>query len=202
MSKSRRLWVLCAFLGALTIASHARADNTSTPSTATGIAHGGYGAPSFKFTRLASTPTMLAGVEGGWIIDHRVVLGGAGYATVHDVSSPMALQNPSQGAALGIRYGGFRAGTIIDVARRTQLTAGMLIGGGLGSSETRTGSFRRSDTFYVVEPDLEAEIALSGHVRFALGASYRFVGGMGAFGFTPSVLGGPAATMSMRIGAF
>lgn len=166
------------------------------------LTHGGYGAPSLKITSLAGDPTLLAGAEGGWIIGHAIVLGGAGYTTVTDVVSPAVLQPASGNARLGLGYGGFRFGAIFRHRRVAHLTMGLLVGGGGADSETKDGSYHRSDRFFVVEPDLTGEVNVARHVRFALGGTYRFVGGTEVAGFTATRLSGPAALFSLRFGEF
>jgi hypothetical protein len=166
------------------------------------VSHGAYGAPSLKMTTLAGDGAMLVGGEGGWIIGRALVLGGAGYGTVTNVVSPEPLQPAAGNAHLTISYGGVRLGGVVGSNRRTHVTLGVLIGGGGARSETESGTFRRSDSFFVVEPDLAAEVNLARHVRLALGGSYRFVGATEVTGFTPTRLGGPAATLALRFGSF
>lgn len=163
---------------------------------------GGYGAPELKVSSLAGDAVLLAGGQGGWILGHSVVLGGAGYTTITDVISPGSLQSPMGNARLGLGYGGFRMGVILAAKSRIHATAGLLLGGGTARSDTRDDSFRRRDSFFVIEPDLEAEANIARHIRLALGATYRFIGNTEERGFTSTRLSGPAAMLSFRFGEF
>lgn len=166
------------------------------------VSHGAYGGPSLKVTSLAGDGAMFVGGEGGWIIGHQLVLGGGGYASVTDVVSPQSLQPARGNAHLSMGYGGFRFGGIVRPRRLTHLVFGVLVGGGGASSTTRDGFFRQSDGFFVVEPDLAAEVNLATHVRIGIGGSYRFVGGTDVSGFTSTRLSGPAAGLTLRFGKF
>jgi hypothetical protein len=163
---------------------------------------GGYGAPSLKMTGLAGDAVMLVGGEGGLIIGSSVVVGAAGYSTVTNVVSPATLQPIAGDAHLGMFYGGPRLGGIVRPLKRTHLTLGVLVGPGRASSENPDGTYYRSETFWVVEPDLGAEVNLSYHARLGVVGSYRFVGGTSAVGFTSTRLSGPAAALTLRFGSF
>jgi hypothetical protein len=56
-----------------------------------------------KFTSILASPALLVGAQGGWIINHRFILGLGGYglATRHDVPTEMQAANvkPQTGAA-------------------------------------------------------------------------------------------------------
>jgi hypothetical protein len=138
------------------------------------VEHGGYGSPELKLTSLSGRSALLVGGEGGWIIGRRLVLGGGGYGAATEVQSPSVLQPAGGDAHLSM--------------------------GGGATSSTSDGSFHRSDSFFVVEPDLAAEVNLARHVRLAIGGSYRFVGGTEVTGFTATRLNGPAATLALRFG--
>jgi hypothetical protein len=177
-----------------------RAEAETEPGS--GISHGGYGAPSLKVTTLGGEAAMLIGAEVGWIIGRTLVLGAAGYGSATNATSPASLQPASGGANLGMGYGGFRVGGIIGARKLTHVTVGALVGGGGATSATTTGTFRQSDGFFVVEPDLAAEVNLARHVRLAVGGSYRFVAGTDVAGFTATRLSGPAAALALRFGEF
>jgi hypothetical protein len=168
----------------------------------THVDHGGYGSPELKLTALNGRSALLVGGEGGWIIGRRLVLGGGGYGAATEVTAPSILQSPGGNAHLGMGYGGFRLGGIVGSRKLTHVTFGVLIGGGGATASTSDGTYHRSDTFFVVEPDLGAEVNLARHVRLGLGGTYRFVGGTEVSGFTSTRLNGPAAMLALRFGVF
>jgi hypothetical protein len=156
-----------------------------------------------KLTSLASTAALLGGVQGGWIIGHRLVVGGAGYGLVSDVVSPDILQ-PSNGdrAHVSFGYGGLRLGAIVAPRSVAHATFGVLLGGGGLGSQTNTGLAHRSDSFFVVEPEVALEANLARHVRLDLGFTYRFVGGTELAGLSGTTLSGPAGSLAVKFGEF
>lgn len=166
------------------------------------VVKGGYGGAQIKATTLAGDPVMLAGGEAAWILAHSLVLGGGGYGTVTNVTSPGSLQSTTGHAHLGIAYGGLRAATILGNDWRVHGSFGVLFGGGRAWSETNDLGYHRGEGFLVIEPDVEAEANLTRFLRVALGAGYRFVANTEEPGFTPRRLGGPVAVATLRLGEF
>lgn len=168
-----------------------------------GVAHGGYGAPEVKLTSVSHTAAMLAGMQGGWIIGHRLVVGGAGYGLVSDVTSPSALQ-PTVGekAHLSLGYGGLRLGAIIAPREAFHASVHMLVGGGGVGSQTKSGVAHTTDSFFVLEPSVALESNLARHVHLQLSFGYRLVGGTETVGLTAASLSGPAGGLAVEFGEF
>lgn len=163
---------------------------------------GGYGAPVMKASTLAGEGILLVGGEAGWVLAHSVFVGGGGYGSVTSVVSPPSLQSTAGDARLGLGYGGLRMGGIIGNELPLHGSFALLLGGGSAWTENRDLSYHRSETFLVIEPQVEAEANLGRHVRFALGGGYRLIGNTEAPGFTPRRLGGPVGTLTLRVGEF
>src|SRR5689334_18635547 len=113
------------------------------------VDHGGYGGPRVGYTRLAGNDAMWIGGEGGWIIDHRFIIGGAGYGLV--------TQQPAGGALaatddLTLGYGGFLLGYTVRPHELVHATVSTLIGGGGVGSRPRAGGDARggADGFFVL----------------------------------------------------
>jgi len=165
------------------------------------VVHGAYVGPDAKLTSLAGSAALLAGAQAGWVIDHRFVLGGAGYALVSDTPSPALLQPADASATLSLAYGGARVAFVVAPGHRLHLVFGLLGGAGrIRSSSSAAG--RVSDSFVVLEPDGAVEANLAPSVRLALGGSYRFTGGTGIASLGPSAVNGPAAFLTIKLGAF
>src|SRR4051812_3919802 len=52
------------------------------------IEHGGYGGPRIGYTRIAGNDAMWIGGEGGWNLDHHLIIGGAGFGLVTQQPAP------------------------------------------------------------------------------------------------------------------
>jgi hypothetical protein len=166
------------------------------------VDHGGYGAPELKVTSVADSGALLAGAHGGWIINHHLVLGGGGYGLTTDVPSPSVLQPANGGAKLTMAYGGLRFGAILAPHSIVHVAMSMLVGGGNAGSATSSGAAHRSDTFWVVEPDVALEANLARNVRLTAGFEYRIVGGTEVPGLTATNLSGPAGSLAVKFGVF
>jgi hypothetical protein len=181
-------------------ASTARADDAKKDpdaNTETKIHHGGYGAPEIKLTPIASNAGLFMGSQGGWIIDRTFVVGGAGYGLVNDVKPTIG---GVESAPLSIGYGGFRGGFVLFSERRIHLTGGVILGGGAASAGPREQ--KQSAGFFVVEPDVAAELNVRSWLRLTLGGSYRFTNTPEGTGLRAAQLSGPAATFAVKFGSF
>lgn len=167
---------------------------------------GGFGGPTVQFTSINKQFGVLAGGVGGVIIDHTFVLGGAGYGLVNNVTEESA---PITRPYLNLGYGGGYLQYIHESDNLIHMTAGVLIGaGGVG--------FRRdfedddqwderdllNDFFFVVEPDIQAELNITKYFRVAVGGGYRFVSGIELSGLANSDIGGPNGRLMLKFGSF
>ena len=73
--------------------------------------HGGFGGPVVKLSQFDSNLGVLAGGRGGWIIGHKLTLGGGGYGLANDI--PVLYDGTDSTRYLDFNYGGFEMGIII-----------------------------------------------------------------------------------------
>jgi len=150
---------------------------------------------------------ILVGGQGGWIINHGFVIGGAGYglATTHD--APAELGRPNSRSTLQFGYGGMRLSYIVQPHDVVHVVFGLLAGAGGYSVLSRNDaldSHQMHDgrAFFVAEPQGEIETNLVRHIRVAFGFSYRFVGVRSIPGLNATDLSGPAASLMIKGGVF
>jgi hypothetical protein len=178
--------------------------------------HGGYGALETKATAVLSQPAMLVGLQGGWIIDHRFVLGAAGYglATRHD--APDAFRVEGQPSTMEMGYGGLRLGYLLQPASLIHVGFGLLIGGG-GLVAVSRNRFTTTDPdgdvgmehrtahaegVFALEPQVEGELNVTSFMRIAASGSYRYIAAVGGPGLSNANLSAPAVGLALRFGAF
>lgn len=167
---------------------------TSQQGSRTTMESGGYGAPELKFTPMASSLAVLMGSQGGWIINHRFIFGGAGYGLVNDVTLDRAGQKPS----LTFGYGGFRPGLILGERDDTlHVTTGAIV----GAAGVSLGDGPSAVT-WVIEPDVGVDVAITRWLRVGISGSYRFVGGSEEAKVRFAQLSGPAAGVQFKLGSF
>lgn len=148
---------------------------------------------SGKWTRLGGHAAWLDGGGALVIFDRVFALGLGGYRTRGDVADA--------GRTLSLGYGGILLRGVARPLDRVHAAASLLIGaGGLGA----TGGAGRATsvrTAPVADADLLLETNLTGFLRMALGAGYRFVP-VGFRGLGPAEWGGPSLVAQWGTGAF
>jgi hypothetical protein len=181
-----------------------------------GASHGGFGGPQLKVSRILSAPSLFVGAGGGWLVNHALVIGLAGYglATRHDV--PTATRVDGEPSVLGFGYGGLSAGYLLWPHRLLHAGVGALLGaGGLvavsrrsfdtsdrWNDEGREHHTAHGDAVFVMEPHVEVELNVVRFMRIAIGASYRYVAAVDAPGLTSQKLSAPAGGLTFKFGRF
>jgi hypothetical protein len=160
-------------------------------------------APDFKFTEVDKKSSGLAGAYAGVVFDEHFFIGGGGYV--------LATNRRDRDMAYGGLVLQWLAGT-----DTFGFSAKTLLGGGwteapsevqLLSGPVRFLNVRVAQNFYVAEPEVDALVRMTKHLRLAVGAGYRFTG-YGRRGFQPysAVLGtdrlnGAVGSISLQIGS-
>lgn len=161
--------------------------------------------PHFKFTDLDGEFSNLAGAYGGWVINHRLLIGGGGYT----------LTNGSD--LLKMTYGGGVVEYFHNSSRLVHFSLRGLVGGGTATLGRRILTIEDIDldlrdrfdghfnpgrpggiggfpsglrlpslevsqvpvttSFFLAEPEANVILNLTEHFRLNLGGGYRFVGG-------------------------
>ena len=167
------------------------------------VDHGGFGGPVVKFTRINGEAGVLTGGRGGWIIDHRFVLGGGGYGLANNIEAEGAVP-PGQDLEMG--YGGGMIEYIIASDRLLHFSVECLIGaGGVTTSisgEYSQGTSGDDDAFFVVEPGANVMLNITRFFRFGAGVSYRYIQGVHFNEIDAGDLSGAAAVLTFKFGAF
>jgi hypothetical protein len=177
---------------------------------------GGYGAPESKFTTVLSSPALFFGVQGGWIVNHHLILGLAGYglATRHEV--PDAMRVGGMPSTLEMGYGGFRLGYLVAPESLVHFGFGAIVGGGglvavareplttVAANGERNTEERRAnaEAFLAFEPNLEGEVNVTQFMRVAVSGSVRIVNGIESPGLDMASLSGVSLGLALRFGAF
>jgi len=213
MTRTTRLLPLVALSLATSLTAAAQAPASSaTEQTLFRAPHtnGGYGAPVQRFSSVAGNSVLFSGAEGGWIINHRFVIGAAGFglATQNVRNAGSALRD-SRGRApvVEIGYGGITLGYVQQPTRLVHLSAQALLGGGGITYDVQGIAGMRaedapSDAFFVAEPSVQAEVNVTSVLRFALGGGYRFVSGARLDGLRDADLRGASLSLSLKFGRF
>lgn len=180
-----------------------------------GIESGGFGGPVVKFTQIKNEFGVLVGGYGGWLINHTVMLGAGGYGLVNRIRASDEAQEVYQsfiGRPVNIEmgYGGVVLEYINNSNSLVHFVINVLIGaGGVTYNERYDNDWewndnnnRPTDAFFIVEPELKAELNISTFLRVNVGGSYRFVRGINIIGLRNSDIAGPSANITFKLGKF
>jgi hypothetical protein len=176
---------------------------------------GGFGGPVVKFTQIKDEFGVLVGGYGGWLINHTFLIGGGGYGLVNNIkASPEAqiFDYVIGGRPLYVKmgYGGVVLEYINNSNSLVHFAFSTLIGGGAVSYNEKDNDdwnwdddyTRPHDAFFVVEPELKAELNISSFCRLNVGGSYRFITGVNITGLKNSDISGPSANITFKFGKF
>jgi hypothetical protein len=150
-------------------------------------AFGGYGGPTIAYTHMLHRDGALIGLEGAFLIDHRLSLGLAGYGFTRTPDGPPTALGTPREFATG--YGGFQiryAAFLPDVP--VYASIGMLFGGGTvvlavdhdWDEDWEEGDAddisEVSDGYFVIQPDITLHTNITRWLRFGITGGYRFAG--------------------------
>ena len=169
------------------------------------IDHGGFGAPVIKYTQIYDEPSLLVGGRGGWIINHTFVIGGGGYGLVNEIQSDFQIGNVPTYIHFG--YGGLELEYIGLSDQLIHFSVYTLIGaGGVNLSdnfyEDWDDHHYGSDSFFVINPEVNIEINIVSFFRINAGAGYRFISGIDSDTLQNEDFSGFSAALTLKFGSF
>jgi hypothetical protein len=174
------------------------------------FASGGYGGPGVRMAMFNHHSECLVGGRAGWIINHRMILGVAGYGlTTNTLQSVVG----GRTRTLGLGYGGVDLGYVFMPRAPMHVSFQVLIGAGGVGYDYRTGQVTasgdpiwstESSSFFVTEPMFYLELNLSPWVRLCAGTGYRWVQGVDAsrVGLDSRALSGANEEVLLKFGFF
>jgi hypothetical protein len=172
------------------------------PMTVERVHNGFLAAPEFKFTEVDKRSAGLVGGYAGVVVDEHFFVGGGAYV--------LATQRRGRDMA----YGGLVLQWLSGGNDTFGFSAKTLLGGGSAESSGTIQVFNRGRAivepfrsrrnFLVAEPELDALVRISDHLRLSVGAGYRFTGSDwgrrdGTFDSTVGRLSGAVGTVSLHI---
>ena len=171
---------------------------------------GGYGALTNKFTSIRGDHTNLAGLYGGWFVNHRMMVGIAAAASTNNLRVPEQYStNTNQNRTW--QYGQFGLITefIMNSDKPLHLAFSLFGGAGFTLQYQRDdwdhdGRENTSDEnwFVVAEPGIQLEINLFRWMRFSPGISYRATFGSDGRGLADSDLRAISYNATVKFGRF
>jgi hypothetical protein len=172
------------------------------------VENGVYGALMFNYSTIDGQDAWLVGGRGGWLIDHRLMIGLGGYGFANDMYFDDVVDG--QGYNLAGGYGGLVIEPILMPRFPVHLSFPILIGaGGVAYVDPNYGSHNNydwhaidSDAFLVIEPGVELELNLIKYFRVAFAVTYRHTEDVSLINSDPDVLDGFNFGMTFKFGKF
>jgi hypothetical protein len=172
-----------------------------------GLKYSGYGGPVVSFGRAGDSFGTYVGGKGGLIINRQYVFGGGGFGLTYPDTREDITGIPYTGdkPMLHMGYGGVMFEYIFSPSTLLHATVGTLIGaGGIGVSNNsdNTDEENRSDSFFVLEPDINLSLNVTWFFKLSVGISYRYTNGINAYEFNDSKFSGFNARFTLSFGVF
>lgn len=179
-------------------------------------ASGGFGAIENKFTKINGEYANMAGIYGGWYINHRFLLGVAGAAVTNNLPVPAEF-SAVPGVNMSYEYGQFGLMTEYTVwsHRAIHFSFGVMNGAGFtvqyqrhdfdddfNWDNDRDDDPKETNFFFVTEPSVRLEMNILKWMRFAPGVSYRYAYGSDAEGLSDSDISGMSYNVTLKFGKF
>lgn len=168
------------------------------------IESGGFGGPVLKITGINGEAGILVGGRGGWIVNHSFIIGGGGYGLANNVKAKVP--GPNGERYLNFGYGGVELEYISQPSRLIHFSYMTLIGGGGVSwrdENMRAGTVNpESDSFFILEPEVNVTLNITPYFRLSAGVSYRYVSGSHSAVSSNPDLSGPSGVITFRFGKF
>ncbi len=164
--------------------------------------YGAFGAPVIKFSQVGKNFGVWVGGEGGWILNHYMWIGGAGYGLATNVNT--TADDNTYSIYLG--YGGGEIGMMIMPEKLVHFTANVLIGAGGASHSVIVENGKTeeapSDTFLILEPQISMVVNVLENFRLTLGVGYLYSYGLNEMNFNDTDIKGVTGNIGFEFGRF
>lgn len=174
------------------------------------IDHGGYGGPVVRVSSFDGEGAVFIGGRGGWLINHRLLIGAAGMGQVLNVDAPReSVDQYPRARNVEFGYGGFLIGYHVAPESRVHgVISVLLAGGGLVLSDRDVNDDDDADVGHdgdgvvVMEPELALEANLLRFMRLQFTLSYRSVWDVDLAGLDDADASGVGGGLAFLFGNF
>lgn len=180
------------------------------------ISNGGYLAATANYSEINGHDALTIGGRFGWVIDHKLTIGLAGYGFANDIYIDNVDANEGYNLAGG--YGGLFLEPIIAPKFPVHVSFPVLFGVGGVAYNKEVGHWEKdddgdenyeydyytedSDAFVIIEPGVEIEMNVVKNLRIAFGATYRYAYDINLINTDSDILDGLSYGITFKIGKF
>ena len=138
-------------------------------------------------TTASSSTGVLGGLRLGVVADKALYVGLAGFYSLLEPEARTVGAYTSK-RLLRFGYGGLEVGYVLNASEHTRITLRGLAGAGAAGHhpDTGNGPYVGNDTFFVVEPGLDATVGIFGPLTASIGFGYRIAYGVDLAGLRTS----------------
>ena len=160
---------------------------------------------------LNSQNAVFTGGYGGWMINHKLMIGIGGYGLVSRQDGFTADGEVDEANKLHMGYGGLMLEYTFMQNKKIHMTSGLLIGGGAiengygaDYSDSPGSNFHTvsESTFTAFQPSVNVEANMTNWFRVAVGGGYRLIHGSDIEGLTDKKLSAPSFGVTLKFGKF
>jgi hypothetical protein len=163
--------------------------------------NGGFGGALLQMTTILDHSAVLVGGRGGWIIDHRFILGGAGYGLASEIETDTRIDGRE--VSLQMAYGGLWLEYVLRPRKIIHFSVHALFGNGIaGLTFADTEKEIDHDHFFVIEPGLTMTLNVARFLRIGTGVCYRHVSGLDLAPLHNKDLAAPGWQIFINFGKF
>lgn len=182
---------------------------------------GGYGAIEWKYAQYKGEAGNMLGFRGGWIIDHKLSVGGGGFIML----TPFEIERYKPKGGFAKNYDStvvFRCGwggLFVEYIHMSDevihFTANALFAVGGGAYTSKLDEIRNNDsenlsstwsyetsTFFAFEPGATVDVNVFKFMRFTAGVNYRIIKGLDLKHTKSSDLSGFSFSIGLKFGKF
>ena len=155
--------------------------------------------PTFEYSQIALSRTMIGGLSGGVIINKKISIGAVCNVLPKNISLP-----PTIGTGkFQMNWGGLHLEYTLWPLQKVHLTFPLSAGiGRLKITGNTGGTLSGSPNFIFSEPGIIIEANIWRYAKLGIGTSYRYTGNVSYDSLTSADLSGFAAVLSLKFGNF
>lgn len=175
------------------------------------IEHSGYGALTTNYSKFNGDDALFVGAYGGWMINHKLMLGLAGHylVTQHDGYGFNPQTNKMNELKMG--YGGlmveytFFENKVVHATANTLVGFGVVTNGSKGTYNPATdeGWVSTDESgFLAFHPAINVEVSVTDWFRVSAGGGYRLIASSDIAGISNSDMSAATANVTLKFGIF
>ena len=176
------------------------------------IESSGYGVLSTQFSKFNGKNAIFAGAYGGWMINHKLMIGVGGYGLATRHTGYGLNEHTQNRNDWKMGYVGLMGEYTFFGNRDLHFSVNTLVGVGLIKNGNGRGTIPDNGSdelrdidasgFYVIQPGVNVEYSVTNWFQVGAGVGYRYITGSDQRGISDANMSAPTANLSFKFGVF